>query len=334
MNLEFGIRLPVSGPFAGIENILRVAQQAEILGYDSVWVHDHIIWSSESHRKHVASGSVEAVTDSQEPVFLEALTSLSYLAALTTKVKLGTAVLILPSRNPIIVAKEIANIDVLSRGRMILGVGVGGRSSTRGQLETLGVPLRARGGLTDEYIHAMRELWASPVSSFQGKYVKFTDIEMFPKPIQNTGPPIWIGGTSRAAVTRAARLGDGWIPDLLSPSETIEKSILLRDMMTQFGRGNKKFVLASDIYTSIAAKPEEARKTASETILTRLHGRGSFQELEPKFLVGSPDELITKIGEYADAGVTHFDLKFIYPSVDKLVQMMELFSDQVAPSFR
>src|SRR5580698_10321766 len=120
--MKFGVRLPNSGPLANRENIVRVAGEAERLGYHSVWVHDHVLWGSDQHRTHLSAGSAEALTEAQRPNFYESVTTLSYIAGRTSRIRLGVAVIVLPLRNPLVLARQLANLDVLSEGRLILGV--------------------------------------------------------------------------------------------------------------------------------------------------------------------------------------------------------------------
>ncbi len=136
--MKFGIRLPNSGPLATRKNIVEVADSAERLGFESVWVHDHILWGTEQHRTHLSAGSAEALDESQKPNFYESITTLSYIAGRTSNVKLGIAVLVLPLRNPLVVAKQLANVDVLSEGRLIVGVAPGAPSITRHEFEAVG----------------------------------------------------------------------------------------------------------------------------------------------------------------------------------------------------
>ncbi len=142
---------------ASAKNIARISQEGEALGYDALWVHDYIVWTKELDRTHVSCGSIELVKDAQTPNFYESLTTLSYVAALTKRVRIGTAVLIVPYRNPIVTAKQVANLDVLCDGRLILGVGVGARKSTHNQdFEVLNVPRAEKYDLFREYVNVMK----------------------------------------------------------------------------------------------------------------------------------------------------------------------------------
>ena len=126
---EFGIRVPNSGPLSSKENIVRAAQNSEELGFDTVWLHDHVVWSSEMHRHHISSGATEAITDAQEANFFECMTTMSYLAAKTKDIQIGVACLVMPLRNPIYAAKQCATLDHLCDGRLLVGVGLGSKAT-------------------------------------------------------------------------------------------------------------------------------------------------------------------------------------------------------------
>ena len=180
--MKFGVRLPNSGPLATRKNILEVAANAEALGFHSVWVHDHVLWGTEQHQTHLSAGSAEALQDSQKPNFFESITTLSYVAAKTASVKLGIAVLVLPLRNPLVVGKQLANLDVLSEGRLIVGVAPGAPKITLPEFEAIGVDYHQRGKITDEYIVALKKVWTENLPSFSGSFVNFREVQMFPKP--------------------------------------------------------------------------------------------------------------------------------------------------------
>ena len=202
--IQFGVRVPNSGPLATIDNILKTAKEAERMGFDSIWVHDHVVWSSEMHRHHISSGAAEALEEAQDANFYESLTTLAFLAAHTDAIRLGIACLVMPCRNPIYAAKQTATLDRLCNGRLIVGVGLGSKASRESkEFEVFGVPLKARARMTDEHIQAMTNIWAQPLASFHGKYIDFTDAEVFPKPVQKPHPPIWVGGWSDKAAERA-----------------------------------------------------------------------------------------------------------------------------------
>jgi len=208
----------------GIEDaqaLVGLASRAEELGFDSVWVHDHVF-------------NVGHVFDriGGKPYY-EPLTLLSFVAARTRRVRLGTSVLVLPYHNPIRLAKTAATLDVLSGGRLILGVGVG---LIEKEIRAMGSPFAERGALTDEAIAVMRALWTEDEPSFDGKYYRFAGMKFSPKPLQKPSIPVVIGGVSRAAIRRAARLGDGWQPLGLAPEALGQGIARLRTEAQSYGR--------------------------------------------------------------------------------------------------
>ena len=201
--------------------MVGLAERAEALGFDSVWVHDHVF-------------NVGHVFDriGGRPYY-EPLTLLSFVAARTTRVRLGTSVLVLPYHNPIRLAKAAATLDVLSGGRLILGVGVG---AIENEMEAMGSPFKERGAFTDEAIAVMRTLWTEEDPRFVGTYSRFAGMKFSPKPLQKPSIPIVIGGVSGAAIRRAARLGDGWQPLGLSPEALGQGMAVLREEARSCGR--------------------------------------------------------------------------------------------------
>jgi probable F420-dependent oxidoreductase len=188
--VRFGIALPQYGP-ATANGLTRAARQAEDLGFDDVWVADHI--------------AVPVGVPYPPSFLLEALATLSFAAAVTTRVGLGTSVLVLPLRRPVVIAKQLATVDVLSGGRLILGLGAGWLAE---EFDACNVPYRKRGELTDEAMAVLRACWASAPASFSGPTVSFTDLKVQPLPGRHI--PMWVGGVSERALRRAVEHGDGW----------------------------------------------------------------------------------------------------------------------------
>jgi len=218
--MRIGISLYNNQGIEDVHALVDLAVRAEALGFDSVWVHDHVF-------------NVAHVLDriGRRPYY-EPLTLLSYVAARTERVRLGTSVLVLPYHNPIRLAKAAATLDVLSRGRLILGVGVG---AIEREMDALGVPFKERGAFSDEAIQVMRTLWAEAEPRFDGRYSRFAEMPFSPKPSQRSIPVV-IGGVSRAAIRRAARLGDGWQPLGLSLGELEAGMSALREEARPHGR--------------------------------------------------------------------------------------------------
>ncbi len=337
-SIKFGVRLPVSGPLASIQAITDIALKSEELGYDSVWVHDHLTWTRQAHEHHISSGSSEAVQKTQDPLFFESLTTLSYLAALTKHVKIGVACMVIPCRNPVYLAKQATNLDVLSNGRLILGAGLGSRTTRLSkEFETLNVPVKTRGERFTEYINAMKVLWTGSASSFSGKYISFNGVEMFPRPIQKPHIPVWVGGWSKGSVDRAFEVGDGWIPGWNTPKEMTEKVGHLKEMISKSGRDFDRFTIAVEKYLCVSNDREKALKKAMGTITqsreTYERQLDNVEFAKEAHLFGDISDVSDQVKRFIDSGVKHFEFKFIYSSIPDLFEMMELFADKIMSQY-
>jgi probable F420-dependent oxidoreductase len=309
--LKFGVRLPNSGPLASRENLVAIADEAEKLNYDSVWVHDHITWGTEQHRTHLSAGSKEALDEKQKPNFYESITTLTFVAGRCPTVKLGVAVIILPLRNPMVLAKQLANLDVLSEGRIMVGVAPGAPNISKTEFEAVGVKYEERGKITDEYIAAIRTIWSQDLPSFTGKYTSFKDVQLFPKPVQKY-PPILIGGGERGISTRALRrvleLGDGWIPAYLTPEEIADGINQVKTQGKAAGRDPSKFFFSHELFTFVDRDSEKARQHAAGSLSTNFV---SVEEGEKRSLVGNPRQVADKLELYSKAGEDMVEIKWI-----------------------
>jgi probable F420-dependent oxidoreductase len=260
--MKIGISLYNNQGIEDVHALVDLAVRAEALGFDSVWAHDHVF-------------NVGHVLDriGRRPYY-EPLTLLTYVAARTERVRLGTSVLVLPYHHPIRLAKAAATLDVLSRGRLILGVGVG---AIEQEMQALGVPFKERGAFSDEAIAVMRTLWREEEPRFDGRYSHFAGMPFSPKPAQRSIPLV-IGGVSPAAIRRAARLGDGWQPLGLSPDALKAGMATLEQEARAHGRD------AAAIPVAIAM-----------TLGTGRPGRAT--------LGTTPDEIARAAKTYADLGV-------------------------------
>ena len=206
--------MPHSGFLTERKNISLIASKSDVLGFDFLTVSDHIIIP-----KYVDSKMPYAVDGTFNPgdgFCYDPLTLLSFLSAVTEKIRLVPSVMVVPYRNPIYAAKMISTIDVLSSGRITIGCGVGWLKE---EFEVLDADdFHSRGIVTNEYIESMIELWTQSDPTYKGKYIEFQNILFAPKPIQDPHPPIWIGGESEAAIKRAARIGNGWFPLSQNPT--------------------------------------------------------------------------------------------------------------------
>lgn len=206
-NMELGISGLNAKATLGPADTVRLARRAEELGYRSWWAGEHVVLPSPR--------TPDAPMEPTDPV-LDPLVHLSYVAAVTERMELGTGILILPQRNPLILAKQAASLDVLSGGRLLLGVGAG---YLEPELAALGVPLSERGSRTDEYLDAMRALWTQPAPAYRGRHVAFDGIDAHPRPVRPDGPQVVVGGHSPAAFRRAVSRGHGWFGNGRSPDD-------------------------------------------------------------------------------------------------------------------
>ncbi len=302
--MQFGVMLPHRWLYAAGNTIADFAHEAEELGYTSLWVTDHIIVPSyRTERGHI---------------FYEALTTLAYVSSITTRCLLGTAVLALPPRNSVLVAKQLATLDALSQGRVILGVGTGWIEE---ELRYLGAAWQQRGRMLDEAIRVLRNLWSDEIANtFQGRYTAFEDIACFPKPVQPGGPKVLIGGMTEPSLRRAATTGDGWIPWAVTPQE-------LRDGVARIRAygGDKELEL-------VCIMPADIGPQAMERYT------GVFGE-DHKLLSGSVATVAKMVEEFAAAGLHHLvcsfrDVRlFRDDRIDEINRQMRLFAKEVLPSF-
>lgn len=348
----FGVRLPCAGVLASPAAMLRVAREAEDLGYDSLWVHDYIIWTKTLDRVHLSCGSREAVDaagDDYPPMFFESLTNLAFLAAATSRIRLGTAILVLPYRNAIVTAKQLACIDVLSNGRLELGIGQGsGKSTLNEDFEVLGIPRRDKIQRTRESFEAMRRIWTEDAPAFEGELVNFPPATIYPKPMQKPYPRIWIGGSTDKSLDMVADYAKGWITSAISPDRLPAAIEGLNAKLAARDRQPSEMTVATEIEVLVAPTTEEARRQAARTLITIYeHYSGvpahiELKEVEPDFLsqawatslVGNVDEIREEVQRYIGSGCGAFELKFIYHDIDHLVAQMREFADGVISHVR
>lgn len=229
--MEIGIRLPSAGAKVSYENLVTVARWAEELGYHSLWVSDHVILPEQVDSAYPYDPEhrwrLPAETD-----WLDPLLALAWAGAAAPSLKLGTSVMVVPLRHPILLAKQLATLDFLTGGRAVLGVGAGWMKE---EFDLIGVPFARRGSRTVEMIELMRTLWAGETVDFQGEFYQVAGCKMYPRPVQGTIPIVW-GGHSEAALRRIAQVGDGWHPTLITLAELAEGVNQLRQFCEEYGR--------------------------------------------------------------------------------------------------
>lgn len=230
---QVGIWLAVVQP----DNLVSFAQQAEQSGCDSLWVPEHLIWPAEltSQYPYRSDGGPPVPSD---VLLYDPWVLLGAVATATTRIKLGTCVYVLPLRDPLVTARAVATLDVMSGGRAVLGAGLGWM---REEFEAVGIDFRSRGERCDEIVPVLRSLWSEELTSASGKHINFPPLYMNPKPPQGSGLPIVFGGESNAALRRAARLGDGWLGTWHDVESTRAVTARLEDLLVEHGRAGDQF---------------------------------------------------------------------------------------------
>lgn len=271
--------------------VLDVATAADEMGFEYLWAGERVFYPGRA--------------PSNAPIDFDPFTVLSYVAGRTSRIRLGTSTIILPYRNPLLLAKAVATLDHLSGGRVTLGVGVG---SLEGEYESLGVPFAERGAICDEYISAFKELWTSDQPQFKGRFCSFGPLTFAPKPIQKPHPPIWVAGDSQRAIKRAVELGDAWQPELDLPQmETAARRFF--DLAAEKGRSPPPLLTVGS-----------RRIQISDT-----HASPERQPLQ-----GSPEQVAADVRRYIEFGVRHF-VFWVPAGAAQVIDQMQRFADGVIP---
>lgn len=336
--MRFGLLLPQTNWVASTTAIRDAAQAAEALGFDAVSVHDHIQYNG----WFIASGSREPVPGGDQRDLYEALAVLAYVAGITTRVRLLTSILLVPVREPIVTAKQLATIDRLSGGRLVVGIGVGpplkasegettrlDRHRSNAEVEYAAFGLRgSRGRLVDESVAAWQAIWTQEQATFQGEHIAFEGIDVFPKPVQQP-VPIWIGGRSEFALDRVVRYGETWNPSQMSAAQFAATWAALEPRFAAAGRPLPR-ERAVNLFSAIASTDEAAAAIAAPAV-------GPMFYTDPDFaartLVGSPDTWIARLQEWASLGLTFCEIKPTYHTVDDLIAQLRVIADEVMPAF-
>ena len=266
------------------DNVLDMARKIETAGFDSIWVGDHISFYI--------------------PI-LESLTLLSFLAGVTDRVRLGSSVYLLPLRHPTTTAKVTASLDVLSGGRLSLGIGVGGEYPA--EFDACGIPLNQRGSRANEGIEVLRKLWSEDKVEHSGKHFQFGPVSLDPKPVQKGGPPILVGGRKAPAFRRAGRLADGYISHMCSPEMYRSNLDEIAGHAEAAGRGEIDFHSSAFIFTLFDNDYETALDRAAE-LLQMIYNR-PFKDAAKKYcLLGRPEDCLEQMQAFVDNGCRSFIL--------------------------
>jgi len=261
-----------------------LAAEAEALGFDSLWAGDHVAFPA--------------------PI-IDPLQMLAIFASHTRRVRLGTCVYLLPLRHPTVVAKMVSSLDVVSAGRVIFGIGVGGEFP--GEFQACGVPVTERGARCNEAIGVLRALWKDADAEHTGKFFPFERVHLRPPPVQPGGPPIWVGGRTDAAVRRTARHGDGYVGYLLSPDSFRTRMAEIRQRAGTVGRGEAPIAAALMTFAAVDAHRDAAVERAG-AILGAMYGRDMRSAAARYCIAGTADDCRAAADQFAAAGVEHLIL--------------------------
>lgn len=309
--MQFGFYLPNHGPNAQPGPLAQIAQAGDRLGYYCMVAGDHILVPNRIASPYPYTVGGEFPTGESGEYF-EQLTLLTYLAGVTERIRLAPSVMIVPYRPPLLAAKILATLDVLSQGRLILGVGVGWMAEEFAALDT--PPFAERGAVTDEYLRAYKELWTSPEPEFDGKYVQFSGIQFLPRPVQQPHPPIWVGGQSRAAIRRAATLGDGWHPVGAIPAATLEPEELAGDLATLH---------------RFAEQAGRDPSTLAVSMKAPLYDPGTMQSGPRRRFSGATDAILEDVHTYSEIGVSHIIFDIRGRDLNRALERLDWFAGEV-----
>lgn len=334
--MRFSVALPTAGeglsspiPFVNPEQMIQIARLSEKLGYHSVWGNDHL--STQEYVKR---------TFPDPPNYYEVLITLAIVAAHTSKLGIATGILVVPMREPVLLAKQLSTLDQFSQGRLIVGVGVG---AYREEFTSVFPDKKSanRGDMFEEGLQAVTRLLSEREASFHGEYYWFEGVESFPKPKQKE-LPLYIAGNSKKAIERAAKWGYGWMPADL-PRDVLRTSVLqLREEAEKIGRDITTIDVAPQYGVALAKTHEEAvdyfQKSQAYQHLLSLKSSTLKDVDEETFimsnLIGTPEEVVERIAEYKEAGMTHCAaLCFDTLTMEEMYEQMQWFAEDVMPAF-
>jgi probable F420-dependent oxidoreductase len=309
--MKFGVFLPVSGRAASRKTLMEAAQQAEALGYDSVWAADRVVMPWTINTPYPYSKEASFIVPPDRP-FFDTLTCLAFLAGCTEKIQLGMSVMVLPYRHPLCWAKIATTIDQLSTGRLIMGVGVGWMEE---EFAAMNAPFKERGKVSDEQLTLLKQLWTEEHITFHGEYYHVDDIAFSPKPHQKPRIPIWVGGEGKPAQRRAGRFGDAWFPYFvrITPKELAARFDNVRAVAKNVGRNPNDVALACCL--PIELTPSDVPQ-------------------EEDYLRGSVEQVATALRKFLAIGVTHMGLQFMIPHYPERQQQIERFAKEALPALK
>lgn len=339
MRMRVAIRLPNTNRVVGVDALARVCAAGEDLGYYALSADDHIVFDG----SYISCGSADADGPGEDHDKLEVVTALAFAAAWTEKVRLLAGVMLVPVREPILMAKQTATLDFLSRGRLIVGAGLGGlvgpadhdasvisrirRGSRVREYDAFKVRGN-RGPRFEEHLQAMVAIWTQEEASFHGEYVSFDALHVFPKPVQKPRPPLWIGGRSAKARERAAVLGDAWYPSQIGAEQYREGVVEIRARRAAM-RLDEPVDYPVNLFASLAASDDAAIDRGMRTVGRQFTTQEDF---DTRTIMGSDATFVRRLREYHDAGANLVELKLIYDNIDELIDAMRRIAHDIVPA--
>jgi probable F420-dependent oxidoreductase len=317
--MKFGLAAPHKGPLASPQALRTIAVRAEQLGFAYLSVSDHIVIPRivDNQYPYAEDGDFTASQQGRADT-MEQFTLLGWLAAVTSRIRLLTSVIVVPHRNPLFMAKSLATTDQLSNGRVVVGCGAGWM---REEFEALNLPdFDARGRVTNEYIEAMKVAWTSDAPAYAGEFVQFANIDVKPAPVQRPHPPIWIGGESMPAIRRAVALGDGWYPFGSNPKFRMDRA------QTYIARRDKLFAEAE------AAGRDPASLELSYNCAFHNHqAQEGVDGQGRQCFTGAPEQRAEDVQAFADAGVRNMMVNVTAMELPAMLERMHEFAENVMP---
>lgn len=313
--MKFGLHFGSRGMAGNPDTLMAVARKAEELGFTHFGISDHVVVATEVDSRYPYSETGKFFAQ-DTGVCLEQLTTLSYVAASTNRMRLLTSVMVLPHRHPVLAAKMLATLDVLSKGRLTVGVGVGWMAE---EMALLGAPPFAdRAKASDEYIEAFRELWTAAAPAQHGQFTDFEKLKFEPKPVQKPYPPLWVGGEIGAARRRAGRLGDGWYPVAANPGHPLDTperyAAGLAEVRAEAAMAGRQpdAIAAAILAITCRVGPEQTSRTGGRLIFT-----------------GSAQAIVDDIGVYRERGLQHFLIGGDGYDLNGTLEHLERFATEV-----
>lgn len=304
--MKYGVSLIVRGEDAGPESFDAMARKAEEIDLDILWSSDHLVMMPMIHSKYPGTPDGQ-MPEGWKRNYYQPFSTLNYIAARTSRIRIGTSVLILPMRNPIEVAAQVAELDRLSAGRVNFGVGVGW---FREEYEALGYPFDKRGRRCNEGLEILKKIWTGTEASHAGEFYSFEGARLGPRPLQDPHPPIYIGGHTPAAIRRAARYADVWHPFKVMPEDLVGLKPQLNAALAEEGRGSDGLPIAPKILLAFQDGPPSEGQPPTQ---------------------GRPRDVIDGLKRYQDAGATEFCFDIAPETTQNALDTLERFAQEVRP---